>query len=127
MSFLNILKSYYTPAALAGSRGDKARFRRELEACVSLNARLYFFLIALVLVLFVMAILAIAKDWVTGSVQYTTLLTGLGITATGSLEVMRRIGREWSQSRLLLALMGSVSEGDLQKFVAQLLDQKLAA
>jgi hypothetical protein len=126
MSVITILKDYYAPAGLAGNRGDKARLRGELEACARLNARLYGLLLALEFFLFFLAIVAVWKDSISGGKHYVGLLAGLGITATGSLEMMRRIGREWSQSRLLLALMGSVSEGELQKFIGKLLDSKQA-
>jgi hypothetical protein len=124
MSVLNILKGYYAPAALAGNRGDKAHLRRELESCARLNGRLFGLLMGIEFLLFAMAIAAAAKDSMIGGTHFVGILAGLGITATGSLELMRRIAREWSQSRLLLALMGSVSEGELQKFIGDLLNKK---
>jgi hypothetical protein len=127
MSVQNILQRNYTPGGLAGPRGDKLQLRAELQACVQLNSKLYAFLIGLVFLLFAAAVWAVGHDLLLGGTRYVGVLAGLGITATGSIELMRRIGREWSQARLLLALVGAVSEGEMQGIIGKLLDGKQLA
>ncbi len=120
MRLQDILRRNYRPAGLAGA-GDKEQLRTELEACARLNARLYLFLLLLVFMLFVGAVWAVAHDRISGGTHYSGVLAGLGITVTGSIEIMRRISREWSQARLLLALAGALPEGQMQAIIEKLL------
>jgi len=121
MALQDILRRNYVPAGFGG-RADKTRLHTELQACVQLNARLYIILLILVSLLFIVALWAVAHDWISGGTHYSGVLTGLGITATGSIEIMRRISKEWSQARLLLALAGELPEGQMQVIIGKLLE-----
>jgi hypothetical protein len=96
--------------------------RTKLEV---LRAR--YFIVFVVLFVFVVLVAALGMVAIALHLEKTEELTKLGVgtamgvTVGGSLELMRRIWKEWSQADLILILLDDASETQVKRMIDKLI------
>jgi hypothetical protein len=96
--------------------------RTKLEAL-----RTRYFVVFVVLFVFVVLVAALGMVAIALHIKNTEALTKLGagtamgITVGGSLELMRRIWKEWSQADLILILLDDASEAQVKRLIDKLI------
>ena len=124
MSFEQIVRKNFRPANLFDEQPVKSQLLEDLERNRTINNRLYFVYMTLVLVVSVAAIAALLAGMITGKSEQLALLAGAGVTVPGVLYLTKSAVREWSRSDLLIAIAKRCDEQQLQKILETLLSSK---
>jgi hypothetical protein len=117
----NILKKHTRSRLLLDKEPVKGQLLEELRAHRKLNDILYAVYFGAVLIVLLAAIYALVSGVVTNSSVKIGILGGAGITVTGMLTLIRGAVREWSQSNLLVVLVGQSDETQIQKILDALI------
>jgi hypothetical protein len=121
MALEAILKRHWKPAGTAGGKAVKAPMLAELEQHRGRMRFLYLLLFAITSVLALVAALSLLFLWRNGGKPSVAALAGAGITVPAMLELMRRVGREWSRTELVCNVARHSTDAEIQKWIEKLL------
>jgi hypothetical protein len=124
MTVDDILKKYERPATLLGSEPVKAAVLRDLNAQKRSCNRIYGILFAVISLITVISVAAVIVDLVSGQKTRIMLLSAAGIPIPFLLTSMRRLAEQWTQSTLLITLIGHSDERTIQSLINKLLNSK---
>jgi hypothetical protein len=123
-----ILQAHYLPTGLAGKRSGhgsgRAALIEDLQRHYRLNVR--FHLLALFALLAVIAGIAVfAYQHVRlDNRDLATVIGALAASSAAAIEILRRVTREWSQARLLVSVVKTMTEEQTTTLVTKMLEPK---
>jgi len=122
MSVRHILLQYYQPSGLLGTSDVRTELSKDLEKHKQFQGILYFVLLLAVLIVFGLSIW-VTIVWIKSPDDYGKLIGALGVSVGAAMEMVRRISREWNRSAMLLILLKSAKEEQVQDLIGKLIDE----
>lgn len=121
MQIETILRKHARPESLLAAEPVKKALLADLRAHKRLNSRIYAVLFGFECALGVLAIAALFTDLVHGTNARETILGAAGIGIPATLVAIQRVVREWSNSNLLITIIGHSDESAVQALIEKLL------
>jgi len=121
-----VLRTHYLPTGLAGSKSKpgRAALIEDLQRHYRLNVR--FHVLALVFLLGAVAGIAalVFRHMPLDNKELATMIGALAAFVAAAIEIVRRVTREWSQARLLVSVVKSMTEEQTMTLITKLLEPK---
>ncbi len=117
-----MLQRHYQPTGLAGARPGRAALLKDLQSHYRVNVRLHLFVLALLVLALAAAASFVAWHAPLENKDLAAVIAALGAFFGAAIELVRRVTREWSQARLLVSVVRTLSDEQATALVAKLLE-----
>jgi cytochrome c biogenesis protein CcdA len=116
-----VLTKHYRPLDRLGS-GEKTALMVDLESYRMKQTIVFVIIFVAVLVIFGIGVYALLQ-YMTQPGKLRMVIAAMGISITGSIELMRRVAREWGRLDYLIMMLKHADPKDAQKLIAESLLQ----
>jgi hypothetical protein len=120
-----ILQKHARSRVLFDQEPVKDRLLEDLKQHKKLNNSLYIVYFSAVCVVCAAAVAGLLSDLFSGTRAREAILAGAGVALPVALQLLRSTVREWSQTNLLITLVGYSDETQVQALIEKLLSSNV--